>query len=114
MTSSPCLNRRSCRRLAPRAGLKVILRSNALDIGPNLALAVLDLSDTGARLRVRGALRPGQAVSLTLEAGGNGKAVVRPAKVVWSTPAGSDLTADAGFQFEKTVSYAELHHLARI
>jgi hypothetical protein len=106
-------NRRTGRRLAPR-GVKVVLRANPLDLGPNLAAGLLDLSDTGARVRIWKPLRPGQAVFLTVEATTNGKSVKRQAWVVWCEPANDGGASEAGLAFEKTVGYADLNHVARI
>jgi hypothetical protein len=107
-------NRRTGRRLAPRGGVKVVLRATPLDLGPNLAAGLVDVSDTGARVRVWESLRPGQAVFLTVEATTNGKAVKRQARVVWCRPADAGGVAEAGLVFEKPIGYADLNHVARI
>jgi hypothetical protein len=107
-------NRRTSRRTPARSGLTTVCRLGALDLGPNVALSVLDLSDTGARLAVREPFKVGQTVFLTLTASSNGFTVKRPAKVMWSSPAGANGPAEAGLLFEKPVSYKDLFHVARI
>jgi hypothetical protein len=92
----------------------VACRSNAIDVGPDVAVAVLDLSDGGARLRVRGALRLGLAVSLTLEGTYNGQTVRRTARVRWCGPPAADGTCVVGFAFESPVPYRELIHFVRM
>ena len=43
-------NRRNCNRRRPRTSVKVECRKGAYGLGPNLAVSVLDVSETGARL----------------------------------------------------------------
>lgn len=107
-------NRRGGRRMPPRAGVMVTCRPSAMDVGPSHTVAVLDLSDAGARLRLRGPLKPGQTAVLTLEGAYNGKTVRREARVRWCGPAAADGTAVVGFAFDKPVGYAELTHFVRM
>jgi hypothetical protein len=81
MSSPP--NRRRSRRLPPCGRGNVTCRAGALDLGPNLALALLDLCESGACLVVRAPLAAGQEVSLTFEAAGSGRRCARRAEVVW-------------------------------
>ncbi len=67
-------------RLPPRAGrqpfgrtLRVTCRKGALDLGPNLAVELLKMSETGIRVVVRDALAVGQEVPVGLELGSCGR-----------------------------------------
>ena len=49
-----------------------------MGLGANIAVRVLDLSDSGVRLLVRRAVKPGQEVEVTLESIGLVKPVTEP------------------------------------
>jgi hypothetical protein len=64
MTRSPhASNRRASRRLRPRGKVKVTCRKGTLDLGPNVAVGLLDVSETGCRVMLREALRPARRYS---------------------------------------------------
>src|SRR5205809_965252 len=86
-TTVPAVNRRSSLRFRARGGSKSICRKGALGLGANIALALLDVSETGARLRVKEALRPGQEVEVSLQGPGGGRETKMLGQVVWSIPA---------------------------
>src|SRR5256885_2178544 len=46
-------NRRANPRRAPKGSTRVTCRRGSLGLGPNLALSLLDVSETGARLLVK-------------------------------------------------------------
>jgi hypothetical protein len=75
------------RRLFPRRSaipkVKVTCRTNVLDMGPNVAVAVLDVSETGVRLLVNVPLQVGQEVLLGMEGAAHPRPVMRQGKVVW-------------------------------
>jgi hypothetical protein len=58
------------RRLTPRRltkpGVQVICREGSLGLGPNVALSVYDISETGIRLVVKSALATGQEIEVEL------------------------------------------------
>ena len=111
---APAVNRRGGRRLTPRSNTSVACRPNVMDVGPNVTVAVIDLSDSGVQLRVKGALPVGQVAVLTLGGSYNGKSVRRTARVRWCAPVAADGTARVGFAFDSPVGYAELTHFVRL
>ncbi len=104
-------NRRLCRRQQAKRTTKVACRLGALGTGPNLALGVLDVSESGLRLLAKSALAPGQQVEISLEGLWQRQPLRLPAEVVWCLP-----TADgkhcAGIKFHKRLSYADFQSLA--
>ena len=91
LTTRPRERRLSPRRPA-RGVLKAVCRQGALEPGPNLALTVLDLSETGARLVVKESLEPGRKVYINLEGAEDARPILRGGDVVWSLP-----TADGAY-----------------
>ncbi len=57
--ASPGRNRRLAQRRPAKHRVKIVCRRGALDLGPNLAVSLLDVSETGARLIVKEAVQPG-------------------------------------------------------
>jgi c-di-GMP-binding flagellar brake protein YcgR len=104
--------RRRARRAPAKSSSKVTCRRGTLGLGPNRAVAVLDLSETGIRLVVRDGLPRGQEVEIGLEGLNHTRPLRLPAQVVWSV-ATADGRYCIGAQFERRLSYADLHHLAR-
>lgn len=104
-------NRRRSRRLGTKRTLRVYCR-NALDLGANLALALLDLSETGVRLKTSTLLNVGSEVTITLESPVLVKPVTRKGKVVWSVERESEFSA--GVEFEKNVPYASFSTIVGI
>lgn len=105
--SPPSRERRLSPRRAAKGVLKAVCRQGTLEIGPNLALSVLDLSETGARLVVNEALEPGRRVYVNLEGALGDRPILRGGSVVWSLP-----TADGAFcvgvQFHKPLQRGDL------
>jgi hypothetical protein len=79
-------------------------------LGPNLALAVLDVSESGVRLIQKTALALGQEVSLTLDHKARNCTIKRLGRVIWSV-ALADGTFATGISFEKYVEFADLQRL---
>lgn len=104
------LNQRLSRRRAPWAKIKVTCHRGALGLGPNLALGVLDLSESGARLLVKDALQPQRVVSLGLAGPSNAQPLTRLGTVVWSVPA-ADGTHCVGVSLHTQFDYQELTSL---
>ncbi len=111
MSSQP--NRRSSRRLPPRGTLRVTCRKGALDLGPNLAVRLLDVSETGVRILVKEALAVDQEVSVGLESAASGRRVLRAAKVAWCVPTEGEGHA-VGVRLEKALPYTDLDSFARL
>lgn len=106
-------NRRANPRRAPKGSTRVTCRRGSLGLGPDLALSLLDVSETGARLLVKEPLAIGQEVELGLLAPGCVREYLLPGVVVWAieTAAGGHCV---GFQFQKRLSYSALQDLGRL
>ena len=79
-------NQRRSRRSAPWGKVRVTCQRGAVGLGPNLALGLLDVSETGVRLRVKDSLRPGRVVALGLEGPSNSRPLTRLGTIIWSVP----------------------------
>ena len=108
----PGRNRRLNRRRPAKHRVKVVCRANAMDLGPNLALAVLDVSETGMRLMVKDLLRPGREVSVSLEGQSIRRPLLRVADVAWCVPA-ADGAYCLGVSFQKRLSYRDFVAFSR-
>jgi hypothetical protein len=106
------VDRRGSRRLSPKRGIRVTCRKGSLDLGPNLALAVLNVSETGIGLVLSAALEQGQEVSLTLDVSTGGKPVKRFGQVVWSAQI-EEGAYRTGIRLEKPLRGIELDYLTR-
>lgn len=114
MSTTPSTpNRRLNRRQQPKRTTKATCRLGVIGTGPNLTLAILDVSETGLRLLVKSPLEPGRQVEVTLEALWRHQPLCVPAEVVWCIP-----TADGkhctGLKFSKRLSYADFQALAYV
>ena len=103
-------NGRGSLRRKPRGKIKTICRRGALDLGSNLAVSLLDISETGIRLILREPLRSGQDVSITLEGVSCIRPVTRLGKVIWSVPS-ADGTYCTGVNLEKRLEYRQFQEL---
>ncbi len=103
-------NRRRSRRRPAQRGLKAECRRGSLDLGKNLAVAVLDLSEDGARLVLREALREREAVTLWLTSVNTPRPLHCPGTVAWAVPA-ADGTYCVGVQFDRRLGYADFSRL---
>jgi hypothetical protein len=110
---SPPANRRACRRQRPKRTTKLVCRMGRTGMGPNLAHAMLDVSESGARILATAPLAVGSVVEVSLEALWLRQPLRREAEVVWCV-ATADGRHAAGLQFEKLLSYAEFQSLAYI
>jgi hypothetical protein len=84
-----------------------------LGLGPNLAVALLELSEGGACLLVTKSLAVGDEVELSLEAVGGGPPVKALAEVVWSAPEDRDRHR-LGVRFRRPLSYSALSDLVNL
>lgn len=80
---SPKQEHRLRPRKPARSRAKVACRKGTLDLGPNLAHALLDVSESGVRFLVKVELKPGEEVLLGLEGPLHARPLQRVAKVVW-------------------------------
>jgi hypothetical protein len=108
---APRRNLRRCRRQTPKGSAKALAFRNALGVGSNIATAILDVSETGARLLLKEQLRNGQEFEVNFETMGS-HPIRTVAVVVW-TVAAADGRFVTGVQFHKALRYADLIALAR-
>jgi PilZ domain len=110
-TLDPDLERRRRPRRAARPWAKAELRLGQTDLGPDLGLALLDVSEDGARIRLRLTVQPGDAAEVVLWPPGETAPVRRRARVVWCRPGiqGSFL---AGVRLAEPLTAEELNALA--
>jgi hypothetical protein len=106
-------NRRLCPRFPATGCNRFECRAGTLGLGPDLCLAVLDLSETGAGVILRSAVPDGQEVEVVMSAAGMNKPLKRLAKVVWSQPLEGN-GVRAGLQFERRLPFAELQRFIRV
>ena len=106
----PASNRRRSIRRRPRGKVRVCCYKGSFDLGHNLAVSLLDLSDIGARLIVKAELKPGQEVFLIVEVPHYIHPVRLPATVVWCRPE-SEGTFCIGADFQKRMEYLDLQNL---
>jgi len=105
-------NRRLSRRLGARRGIKATCRHGSLDLGKDIALSVLDVSEDGIRLLLRETVKVKQEVYLALTSAGSPRPLKRLGNVAWVVPS-ADGTFCAGVQLQKRLAYAELSRLVR-
>ena len=104
--------RRSPRRPASRLA-HVTCRKGASGLSPDLAVRLLDLSETGASLLLREAVDVAQEVEITFSAPGFSRPLKLLASVIRCEPS-ADGYVRAGVHFQKPVSYRDLHRLTPI
>ena len=109
-TSTDLANRRVERRRRPRTGVRVTCLKGVLGLGTNLAVAVLDASETGIRILARAPLEKGQEIEISVVGPGRGRPHVHAADVVWCVPA-ADNNYCVGAHFHERLSYANLHDI---
>ena len=98
-------------RWQPRRQARVACHRGLSDLRPDVALALLDLSEDGARLVTREALALGQRVYLVLKGPGGGRPARRQGVVAWSVPA-ADGTHCVGVKLLRRLGSEELRDLA--
>ncbi len=102
-------DRRAYQRKPPRGRCQVKLFRGTLGLGRNLALELLDVSLSGARIRVEEKLRPGEDVQLHLLGQGHLRPVKILAKVVWCRAEAEG--AVVGVHFDKMLAYLDFLHI---
>ncbi|HYT92508.1 MAG TPA: PilZ domain-containing protein [Gemmataceae bacterium] len=94
-------------RRQPKGSVRIACRKGDLDLGPNLSVGSVDLSETGVRLQLTTHLTPRQEVTLTLDGPNHRRPIKRHARVIWCVPA-HEGGFYVGLQFEKRLGYADL------
>ncbi len=103
-------NRRIAMRRPVKGKVKVVCYKGSLDLGANIAVRVLDVSETGLRVLLTTALEKGQEVLIVLEGQGHMRPIKNPGRVVWSVPT-EDAQFATGIQLDKYLKYKDLSHL---
>jgi hypothetical protein len=110
--TTPTPERRNSPRRLPRVSVRAYLRLGGLDVGPDVALSLLDLSEGGAGLMVKQAVEVGKEVSVGLEGQSQPRPILRIASVVWCRPAPDGAFA-VGVHFQKNLSYVDYMDLTQ-
>jgi hypothetical protein len=76
--------RRRARRQRPKPTTEIACRPQTLIVGPDVAVAVLDISADGIRLMVNAPLEKGQRIEVNLEGIGYSRPIKLNAEVIWS------------------------------
>ncbi len=76
--------RRRSRRQRPKMTTEIACRPQTVIVGPDVALAVLDISAEGIRLMVNAPLEKGQRIEVDLQGIGYSKPIKMNAEVIWS------------------------------
>jgi hypothetical protein len=106
---TPVKNRRRSARRSTRRTTKVDCHG-PMGLGPNLALKILDVSETGVRLILKREFPIGSEVEVSLEGTSNRRAIRRVAEVIWSVPT-QDGNYCVGVAFRKPLQFMELHQM---
>ncbi len=108
--SKPDRNRRTARRRAPKRSVQFVCYANAMGLGPNLALSLLDVSETGARATVTVPLTPPVEIEVNLGGINSRRPFKVIAEVVWCVPE-ADGTFQVGLKFQRYLTYEDLQDL---
>ena len=106
-------NRRSSTRLAAKPSSRVLVRKGTLDIGPNLALKLLDVSERGIRLVLQVPVVQGQDVSIALESVAHGRPIKCRGRVVWVVETAEEEFC-TGIRLDKPLEYRDLQLLGNL
>lgn len=105
-------NRRRSLRQPSKTNSKVTCFGGKLGLGPNIAVKILDLSETGIRLRVTAACEPGYDLKVHLSSLAHRKPVILEGNVVWCVPT-TENDYCIGVEFVKPLNYRDLQLLSR-
>ena len=103
----PPPNRRRTSRKKPKSSTKVFTCKGMMGLGANLALSILDLSETGIRLLMKEPLAKGQEVEITLEGIQHRRPLKLGGHVIWTVPA-ADGRHCIAVHFLRSLSYADV------
>jgi len=110
--AEPLPERRTLPRRRARHGTRAELRRGLLGMGPDLAVELVDVSQEGARIRLKAPVCPGEQVEVALWPPGGLRSLRGPAVVRWCRPA-ADGTAQAGVRFRVRMTLNDLAKLAQ-
>lgn len=111
--STPPSNRRASIRRKPKTSTKVTCVTGKMGFGPNVAISLLDVSETGIRLIIKTPVQPGHEVEIGLEGLADRRTTKLPAQVIWCA-ALADGSHCLGARFAKPLDYGLLQALATI
>jgi hypothetical protein len=103
--------KRRARRKSPKNGTLPKAFRNALGLGPNIAVSILDLSESGVRLVLKEPLKVNAEFEVAIE-NVTGRRVKLIGRVVWSLEL-ADGRFCVGVCFQKNLTYAEMDLFAR-
>ncbi len=98
-------------RNRPKSWTKFTCRKGTLDVGANIAVSLLDVSETGLRLVLREKLDEGQEIAMTLETPGHSRPLRIVGKVVWCL-ATADGKFCVGVRFNQCLPYFDVAKMA--
>jgi hypothetical protein len=104
-------NRRVAPRRRAKQASKVSCITGKFGLGANVAVALLDISETGVRLIVQSAVASGQEVQISLEPIGARRPTSMAATVAWCI-ALADGTHCIGARFDKPLNWTLLQGLS--
>jgi hypothetical protein len=110
--AEPIPERRALPRRPAKHGTRAELRRGLMGMGPDLALALVDVSLEGARIRLKAPVCPGEQVEVALWPPGGLRSARGQAVVCWCRPA-ADGTAQAGVRFRQRLTANDLCKLAQ-
>ena len=105
-------NRRTWRRKKPRSTAKADCRKGTLGFGPNLALEILDISESGMGLILKKPVNPLDEVEVVLRNFVQAKTIKQIARVIWCLPM-QDGRFCVGLKFQRWVTYADVQMIAK-
>lgn len=103
-------NRRGAARRPPKRSSKVLCVTGKFGFGSNVAVALLDVSETGIRLVLTTPLTTGHEVEVSLEAMGDCRPTKISGEVMWCVPM-TDGHHCLGIRFNKPLKWTLLSSL---
>ncbi len=100
-------NRRNSPRRQPKRSSRALCVTGKFGFGPNVAVSLLDVSESGIRLVLKTALPRGHDVEVGLEAIGDHKPTRINGEVIWCVPM-SDGNFCLGIRFDKPLKWTVL------
>jgi hypothetical protein len=104
--------RRACKRLLTRLGIRLALRAGTLGLGPDLAAGLLDVCEDGVGVRLKAPLSLDTEAEVVFEKIGSGRPMKLVADVRWCQQDRSG-GFRAGLRFRHRMAFRDLMDLAR-
>jgi hypothetical protein len=103
-------NRRNATRRPAKGKIKIVCYKGTLDLGENIAVKLLDVSETGIRLLVKIGLDDAQELLILLEGQHHMRPVRSFGNVIWCVPSDGGNSV-VGVRFTKYLSYKDFTYL---